>query len=322
MDGNSIALLSAGIGAVGVLATLLAPRISRVARLFVVVSSVSKINPSVPNESLTIQFKHAGKIIKGSFYSINVLIENTGKKDITKTDFINPVEIEFKDEINVLSAQVNSESGIFPKVNIGQNGVHVEWDILKERESIELVIIANTEADIKADDFYGKYIKILTRLKDVRVGDQPRFLRKILTGIAAGFGLLFVFAVVSIISNIPHRNDLLIYKDPIGSARFLTIAVDPWSLAPGNYVTCQYNNSIFYVSECKKVDVNEFKRLSQEAKTGSGRLGTPKALTILFIIFSVFYGIFTPILPTMVSWIQPILQVNNRRIRRGRRIGD
>lgn len=145
------------------------------ARLSVSTPYLTPVGVKGPNERVELRVFHDGTQVDQNVFVIETTIENTGSKDITSSEFINPIKLICGPALEPLSVSLNHPVGVEPKFLLEGSSVLVSWDILKPREKIRISVVARqTEERATYKELVA--VQTLVRLRDVRIGERTDLL--------------------------------------------------------------------------------------------------------------------------------------------------
>ena len=157
------------LAAAGVFATFVAPRLGPRARLCCEVIGASRIGSPQGVGGLTVEVKHLGQLLEAPVFSVQATVENTGSRDITKAEFVDPISIKMIDGVSLISGEVSAPEGVKPVLSIERGEASLTWSILKPGEKIAISTIVQSTGDVPDR---AKIIAILPRLRDVKVSPK------------------------------------------------------------------------------------------------------------------------------------------------------
>jgi len=280
LDPNLLTIAAIAVGILGVLATLIAPRLTREARIHAQIFSVDRIRRRTEAGDLRIEIHHGPDLIEDPVFIVRGTVRNIGGKDIVSSHFVDPVAIIGKDEVEILSLEANPPAGVTANVVQIGNGYGITWNILKPRETIKFLAVVKAPDGVTVRGIF-RALSIEARLRDVK-SDQG-----FLSGdLRFGFSMALVLMVISIgpISYLGMRNvDAFVYRTDLGLEQILFPS-------EGVYKSCRVKSGPLYFSECKDVNPTEVAGLIRPLEVRGVRVGISPIATIIAALVSLFYG--------------------------------
>lgn len=270
------------LGAMGVVATLVAPRLSRSAKIYAEVEGVSPIRRDSPSSSLEITVSHKGAVVNRPIYLVQATVENTGSRDVVEKHFLEPLSFKLPQTFEVLSVEAEAANGVRPEAEHSPQSIDIKWLMLKPREKIEIKAIVSSEQDSRPDDI-RRQITPEVRLIDVQTG---RGFWKSNPWLASGLALYLIMAVpmavIGAFSIFPVRNDLI-----VSQMDGHTVSLE---VSDNRLRVCQVFQHRVVFSKCEGMDGARAEPLIQNAQPGSGFTGIRPALFWFGVLLPVIYG--------------------------------
>lgn len=170
MESTTITFIGLIVAAIGVVATIVAPRLVRGSRIEAEFESVDRISQKAPTGQMRVDVFHNNEKVDGSLFVARGIIGNIGSKDITKDHFVDPVEIGCEGDWSIISLDVEAPLGVKPTVAKVADRWTVDWSILKPREFISITAVVVSEDDKATVKSAENDLWIIARLSDVKTG--------------------------------------------------------------------------------------------------------------------------------------------------------
>lgn len=279
---ENLTFISVLVAIVGVVATFLAPQISRTARVSFQITDVFEIRRATPTSTLSIVVQHNGEVVEEQVFIIRCTIRNTGNVDLVRTHFADPIEVVLPQTIEILSVEVFAAEGIKPQLSTEHHRALVSWSLLKTREDIEISLTAKSSQPTTEDEV-SKSVRDIVRLVNVKVGAgfwaaRPNLRNSLVGGIV---GLVLMGALLLTVLLV-RDNDMLIVRSPAGVAQAMFL--------PGSSRSqlCVVQQLPVLIGDCEAITREESIRLLPLATRGGGFTGAPPVVIGLmsFIILA------------------------------------
>jgi hypothetical protein len=213
MDQNLLAQFTFFVTVLGVLATIIAPRLVSGARIYFTTMEISRIDTDDPTDRLEVKIFHDGAPLTDPVFLLTGAITNTGGKDITKDEFIDPVLVKVGDKAEILSVEASAPDGVNLKVEVVGGTCHAEWSILKPGESIQIKLVGRYPNATFDSDVLRNGVRFIARLRDVKVGLGIRRFIPLTTVLLTSLILLGIMGMTFLLLNAVGR-DSWVYRDP------------------------------------------------------------------------------------------------------------
>lgn len=284
MDTNLLISLAIAIliGAATIVATLVAPKLNPAAKVFYEVVSASRIGHNATWGPVSTEVLIHGEKVESAAFLFSSYIENTGSKDITEREFLDPIRIE-ADGFEIISLEADAADGIGAKAGTVNGAGTLSWRILKPRERILLqgLITGPNENERSVD---ARKIKAQIRLTDVRIGKGRvgKFLRYM--GVTLLLTIIVAVGTV-IISTNSDQGDKLVKLDKHGAIEF-ALGLDSDS---GRFRRCKPQSTRFSIASCQDISNATVASFAKDLAAKPAYIGQ-SALILFFPGFVFVYG--------------------------------
>ncbi len=147
---------------------------------------------------------HEGTKLEGSIFSLVGWVTNTGGRDLTGSDFAEPIHIYPPEGSSIVLLSAESKGDVGIDAQAADNVISLRWSILKPKELIYFNVVVSSERKALKGG-----LRCDPRLKDVIVGirrtDSPWF-RMASIG-AVMLPILMSIAIFSFVSAAPARRE-------------------------------------------------------------------------------------------------------------------
>jgi len=283
--GVIVAILPLVLAVIGVLATLIAPKISKNASVFVEVPTTIEMSRRMEDLPDDFNFVYKDAKIDDAVSLGEINICNVGELDIAGNSFIEPIKISVPDGFKLLSV---SEDGQNPAgLNItdtSENGFLITWSLLKKKEVVKLVAIFSHDAEIQLEDKTNEF-EFNIRLQDVRTASRKKPMAAYLANRFMVFLLVFiVFSLLFLSSFWVEKNAVWSY---VGRPHF----VNTKSINFDDSVVkvCEVFDKLQIGENCKEVSLSEISAVDPIQFERSYMSGVPLYSFLIVLILSIFY---------------------------------
>jgi len=285
------------IGAVTIVATLVAPRLSKTARIFLRVTDVTRLTSVHTDESIRLEAYHGDERITDHIFIVSISIENTGSKDITESDFVDPIMISAGTDAEIISASCNESEVSAPSAGVDDGRAQIRWKILKPSSKIELKLAVTAE-DASSEKLV-KQIDPILRLRDVLEGPGLRSYAPVVFGFMLSVTIAALLLGFGAFQNTTHYS--LVYAEPpSGKQQAIRIANDP--LPPDtNLMICVIQRDFWALSSCKPTTAAAVAPFVHKSQLEIVNTGLSPLLVILAILLAGIYGLAIPNFPRFLN---------------------
>jgi len=210
-----VAQISLLVAVLSLIATFIAPRFISGARIFAEAADASRLDTDQPTDRVKVRVFHDEEVIAEAVYVVTLFIENTGGKDVTSAEFIEPVKVSFGIDLEILSAALSGPDGVNASWTLAGGIGCIEWSILKPGEMITARVVARAISTAVRPDAILKAAKLVVRLRDVKVGRGWKRFTPALIAVMSGM----IFAVMvggALLLTILMPTNRWVYKDKAG----------------------------------------------------------------------------------------------------------
>lgn len=282
LDSNLLTIIAIAVGALGVVATIVAPRLTREARVHAQVFSVDGIRRATQAGDLRIEIHHGSDLIDEPVFIVRGTIQNIGGKDLVSSHFVDPVAICSDVDAEILSVELTPPAGVSVSVEKIDSGWGVRWNMLKPKESIKFLAVVKSSSENPHIRSIKRSIRVEARLRDVKSG--PGLLSPDLK-FGASLAVVLMLIVIGPISYFGMRPvDAFIYKDSAG----LLMTLYP---GDGTYKSCRVKTGALYLSDCGRVRPADVSDLLASVKVERIRVGISPSAIIVAALVSGLYGL-------------------------------
>ena len=130
MPESMVAQISLLVAVLSLIATFIAPRFISGARVFAEAADASRLDTDQPTDRVKVRVFHDEEVIAEAVYVVTLFIENTGGKDVTSAEFIEPVKVSFGTDLEILSAALSGPDGVNASWALAGGVGCIEWSIL------------------------------------------------------------------------------------------------------------------------------------------------------------------------------------------------
>lgn len=285
LEDQTIGLVALLVAAIGVVATIVAPNLTKFARVWFDILDVVEIEGTEsPTDDLKIVIQHRGATVDRRVFIVRAVAENTGSLDIVGAHFANPVEINLPQSLEILSVMASAEDGVNPDVKHTPRTASLKWTLLKPKEKINLVLVVAAEYA----GFDSRRVKRETtnvvRLIDVRTGRGFWASKPGLAGAAGGaltFAAIFGAAITYRYLDI-DENQLVVQTSAGAEVLYFDREVRACPIAQPP--------TLFY--DCRDVAPGAVETLLRDASVQDVRLGYPKGKLPIVMGLLAFMALF------------------------------
>lgn len=281
VDSSLLAILAIAVSVLGVIATLIAPRLTREARVHADIFSVDRIRRVTEAGDLRIEVHHGADLILEPVFIVRGNIQNIGGRDLVASHFVDPINVFGTDGIEILSLEASPPPGVTSTIERTSNGWGVRWNILKPKEKIPFLAVARSTAESVSQREVRKNINVEARLKDVKSG-YGLISPDIRFGLTVAMSLMIIS--VGPVSYLGMRSvDSITYEDERGVRRILLPS-------DGTYNSCEIKNGPIYFRECRDLQENELANLHHSVLFQAERIGISQLALVAISIVAFLYG--------------------------------
>lgn len=281
-DSNLLTIVAIAVAVLGVLATLVAPRLTREARVHAQVSSVDRIRQITEAGNLRIDIRHGDNVIAEPVFIVGGAVQNVGGRDIVASHFVDPVGVTAQGQLEILSLELTCPPGVTANVEAIDGGRGIRWNILKPKEKIKFLAVVKSTDGETSSKLIRRRVEVAARLRDVKSGfglmsPDLRF----------GLTLAVILMTISVgpISYLGMRNvDAFLYKGPDGVSRILS----PSDLG---YKSCALKSGRIFFSQCNGIGPRSVDRLISTMSVSRVRIGISPVAIIVALVVSAVYGL-------------------------------
>jgi len=286
------------VAILSLIATLIAPRFVSGARVFAEAADASRLDADEPTDRLQVRIYHDNEAIAEPVYLVTIVIENTGGKDVTKAEFIDPVRISLGGELEILSAAVSASDGVSPAWSLAEGIGQVSWSLLKPGETITVRVVARAMSKAIGPKAVLEAAKLVVRLRDVKVGrGWKRF-----TSIVSSFLMTVVAAGVlgggAILLGGLAPKTRWVYQDKVGQEFTIVERRDDELLSIGrrDISACPVLNGRFDANSCVPLNSVEARSYIASAERqpvkGSISRGTLALIAVILVVYALVATLF------------------------------
>lgn len=255
LDATSIGLLGLVFAGLSVLATFVAPRLVGHSRLHFEQGLISRLRHKQELGEIRIAVTRNGADVGGEIYLASGKLVNSGSKDISIDNFVDPILLNVNGPFELLSFDCSAESGIGVDYSRDVNSGKLTWRILKPKEFISVRFIISSKSEIKKRR-YRNLVSPVIRLRDVKTG-------RVLSSKLRVRQFFITLIVLAVIGSVPLG--IVIFK-PVNA---VVVSQDGYRyrvrLTDENAQLCKLSDKQFYISKCNRVDAQRLSSLSGDA---------------------------------------------------------
>lgn len=286
MDQNLLAQFTFVVTVLGVLATVIAPRLASGARIYFTPLEISRIDTEDPTDLLKVKIFHDDVLLTDPVFLITGEITNTGGKDITKHEFIEPVLVRVGREAEILSVDASAPDGVELKVEVVDGACRAEWSILKPGESIEIKLVGRYRSAPFNSDALRDDVRFIARLRDVKVGPGIRRFMPLVTGILTSLITLGVLGATFWLVNAAGLSSW-VYRDPATKVAYAIKQPDP--PIRERFRACEIENRVI-TQECSVLSEAEARRMIGASSREKLRPSISGLMILASVAFALLYG--------------------------------
>ena len=292
MDQGLATLIGLIIAVVGVLGTFVAPRLIASSRIYFEALDLSRIDTDEPTERIKIQVFHDDQPVLDPVFLLTGQITNTGSKDITRAEFIEPTALSLDDDAEILSVDSSAPEGVNVIAEIKNGRCQVSWSILKPGEAIELKIVGRALSKHFDQRETLESVKFLARLRDVKTGLGLKRFLPIAVGFIASLVAIGIFGTMLVAVNTLGR-DRWVFRDPKTGIEY-TVKETEWP-AKEDFEICRIHKGKLSI-DCDQITTNEARlKLSSSTRARIGRELGGKVIWASLVV-ATLYGVTISIL--------------------------
>lgn len=288
-DGYIALLTIVGLPLLAILATLIAPKITKKASIYGEVVNYFELTKNVrgiPDRGIPDEIKLTvnGSEISDFVSIIEIEFFNNGHLDIAHDRFIDPIQIRLNSELKVLSATTNDDDESECETNVvNENTVHLNWRLLKQKEKFKITMLCSHEEELSFKEILKT--QFVFRLRDVISSSRRRSVYK--TGLAAVVAFLFIFSIFGGIILV----DSLQSKPPLATVNGEVIAPIYDRIDKNKILVCKYyeNRNFFRFRNCEKVELTALTPISPLKLGSVANIGVPKLNLFLPFLVAILY---------------------------------
>jgi len=279
------------VAVLGVIGTFIAPRLVPSSRVHLEALDISQIARRDPTERIKVRVLHDDVVVDGPVYMVRSQISNVGNRDITRSEFIEPVQIRLPSGSEILSVDIDSAEGVGAECVNAADRSNIRWAILKPNESISVkIIFSNLSVESVPRKDALKLVSFVARLRDVKVGlGIKKYARQTTAAIiAVVIAVIFVatFQVVSFFGS-----ERWVYTDQASSKTFAVRDPD-WPLR-GQFELCEVSGGKVTTS-CLRITKEQAREaISKADRIRMSRELDPILLAILIVIALAYGSVFS-----------------------------
>lgn len=219
MDQGLVTQISLIVAVLGVLGTFIAPRLVASSRIYFEGLDLSRIDSDEPTERIKIQVFHDDELVLDPVFILTGQISNTGSKDVTRAEFVEPTSISLDDNAEILSVDASAPDGVNVEAEVVDGRCRVLWSILKPGETIELKVVARALDEGFDHREALDSVKFVARLRDVKVGPGMKRFLPLGAGLLTSFTLMAFIGGAFFAVNV-FGTDRWVFRDPKTQAEF------------------------------------------------------------------------------------------------------
>ena len=243
LDGTSLTLIGLVFAGLGVLATFLAPRFVGQSRLHFQEGVISRLRHKERLGEIRISVVSGGEDIEGEIYLASGKIVNSGSKDISFDNFVDPIKLSLNGPYKLVSFDAISQDGVGLTFNRESDSGILSWRILKPGESISLRFVISSQIEI-ARRRYRNLITPTIRLRDVKtgraIGDRLKIRQFLIV-----LGILSAVTAGPIVFIASSASNEIVYEKSDGIKRL--------RLIDGRIQECGVEQKRFYFRRCEEI---------------------------------------------------------------------